>query len=209
MENPQDILRRTQEHKNIRPLISYTLITCTLILVGCAKQQQFKTVEQICVPDMGQAKAMRTGEDVLGKMHFTIEKADAEQGFIRTRPLSGAQFFEFWRTDNVGAFNFAEANLHTTRRTVELQIDQQGEKICIGCDVNVQRLSLPEHQFVGRSRVHEMFAEGSTKMQMLKLHPGQMKDTAWVDLGKDTKLATAILKRIEKQIAKRQKGKTR
>ncbi|HIJ53948.1 MAG TPA: hypothetical protein HPP66_12465, partial [Planctomycetes bacterium] len=116
--------KRKQENNSKGTLIRYALIASALMLTGCARQQQFKAVEQICVSDTGKAEAMRIGEDVLGRMHFTIAKADAEQGLIRTKPLPAAQSFEFWRSDNVGSFNSTEANLHSIRRIVELDISQ-------------------------------------------------------------------------------------
>ncbi len=167
---------------------------------GCAKQQQFKAVKQICVPGTGKAEVMQAAEDVLGKMHFTIDKADAERGLIRTRPLPGAQFFEFWRSDNVGAFNSTEANLHSIRRVAELNISQQGGQLYIGCNVKVSRLSLPEQQISSSARAYRMFSQSSPAMQILALHPQQKKGMAWVDLGNDTMLATEILKRIEKHV---------
>jgi len=169
-------------------------------LTGCAKQQQFKAVEQICVPDTGKAEAMQAAEDVLGKMHFTIDKADAERGLVRTRPLPGAQLFEFWRSDNVGAFNSTEANLHSIRRVVELDISRQGGQLCLGCNVKVQRLSLPERQISSSARAYQMFSRSSRTTQRLELNPEQKKNAAWVDLGNDIRLATEILKRIEKQM---------
>ena len=169
-------------------------------LAGCAEQQQFKAVEQIFVPDTSKAEAMQAAEDVLGKMHFTIDKADAERGLIRTRPLPGAQSFEFWRSDNVGAFNSAEANLHSIRRVAELDIARQGGQLYIGCNVKVSRLSLPERQISSSARAYQMFSQSSPAMQMLELHPQQKKGMAWVDLGNDTRLATEILKRIENRL---------
>ena len=182
--------------------IRNSVLVCVALcfLSGCAEQQQFKAVEQICVPDTGKAEAMQAAEDVLGKMHFTIDKADAERGLIRTRPLPGAQFFEFWRSDNVGAFNSTEANLHSIRRVAELNISQQGGQLYIGCNVKVSRLSLPEQQISSSARAYRMFSQSSPAMQILALHPQQKKGMAWVDLGNDTMLATEILKRIEKHV---------
>jgi len=178
----------------------YALLVCAIILAGCAKQQQYEEVEQILVPDIPTAKAMQIAEDVLAKMHFTIAKADPERGYIRTRPLSGAQFFELWRSDNIGAWAWAEANLHSIRRIVELDVSQQDEQLCIGCDVKVQRLNLPERQITGSARAYEMFSQSSSSMQKLKLHPEQRRGMCWVDLGPDRKLETEILKRIEKRM---------
>jgi hypothetical protein len=166
------------------------------LLAGCAQTQHLKVVEQICLPDMDKQQAMQTAEDVLSRMHFTIDKADTEQGLIRTRPLPAAQSFEFWRSDNVGAFNSTEANLHSIRRIAELDISQEGGQLCISCDVKVQRLSLPEREVTSSGRSYEMFTPSNQSIQVLELHPEQKKDMAWIDLGSDSQLATEILKRI-------------
>jgi len=162
-------------------VISLCSLVLSLFLAGCSEQQHCETIEQIYKPDIDKAEAMQIAEDVLAKMHFTIDKADIDRGIIRTKPLPAAQFFEFWRSDNIGAFNCAEANLQSIRRIAQLDIKSQDDKIYIGCDVQVQRLSLPES--------HE-----------LNQAPSQLTLTTgaeWIDLGKDTQLATEILKRIE------------
>jgi len=183
-------------------LCSYAFMTCALILTGCAKQQ-YQPIDQIRLTNIEKSQAMQAAEDVLVKMHFTIEKADTESGFIRTRPLEGAQFFEFWRKDNVGAFNAAEANLHSIRRIAELNISRDGEKLRIDCDVITQRLSLPERQTTSSTRAYEMFSKSSPSMQKLRLNKQQKTGVAWADLGQDKQLATKILKRIEKRIEQR------
>jgi len=188
------------EHKNISFLVPCALITCALMITGCAQQQHQETVEQICLTDTQKPQSMKIGEDVLGRMQFTIDKSDAEQGIIRTRPLPAAQSFEFWRSDNVGSFNSTEANLHSIRRTAELSISQQAGQLCISCDVKVQRLSLPERDITSSGRSYEMFTRSKQSIQVLELHPEQEKDMAWIDLGSDQQLATEILKRIEKQL---------
>ncbi len=187
-----------------------------LFFAGCAQQQQYETVEQICPAGIDKQQAMQIAEDVLGKLHFSIAKSDAELGVIRTRPLTGAQFFEFWRKDNVGSFNAMEANLHTIRRIAELEIKQpsasprgeQDTQLCIRCNVNAQRLRLPEREIRSRSRAYQMFSQSSSSRQALILHKEQKQGMAWVDLGQDRQLATVILKQIENKITKIQKGKS-
>ncbi|UCF17478.1 MAG: hypothetical protein JSW59_08445 [Phycisphaerales bacterium] len=78
---------------------------CALAVAGCGQPQQKVVVVPISVPDTGKAEIMEVAEDVLAEMHFVIEKADVQSGLVRTRPLPGAQFFEFWRSDNVGDEN--------------------------------------------------------------------------------------------------------
>jgi len=178
----------------LKSSLLFAACAALLFLAGCAKPYQNETIEQICPEGVDKQQAMQIAEDVLGKLHFSIAKSDANLGVIRTRPLAGAQFFEFWRKDNVGSFNSAEANLHSIRRIAELNIKQQDTQLCIRCNVNTQRLRLPERELRSQTR------------QTLILNPGQKRGMAWVDLGNDTGLATVILKRIENKIAKTQNG---
>jgi len=184
--------------QNLVLVFSLWSLVFGLLLSGCARQQQYEVAtEPFCVTGLEKIAVMKAAEDVLAEMHFTIEKADANSGLIRTGPLSGAQFFEFWRSDNVGAFNSAEANLHSIRRTIELNITQQDEKLCLGCNARVQRLSLPEQQVSSSSHAYQLFSLSNASLQKLKLNPQQKAGMAWVDLGQDKHLATEILKRIE------------
>jgi hypothetical protein len=188
-------------------LCSCALLACVILLAGCA-QQQYETINQICPSGINKEQAMQIAEDCLGELHFSIDKSDADLGFIKTRPLTGAQFFEFWRKDNVGSFNSAEANLHTIRRIAELNITRQNTQLCIHCNVDTQRMRLPEREIRSNARPYNLFSQSGSSTQILKLNPDQKQDMTWIDLGNDDKLATVILKLIENKIAKMQKGKS-
>jgi hypothetical protein len=178
------------------------LFLCSLlfVLTGCSGNKYIKTEDQFCAPATAKADAMAAAEHVLAKMHFTIEKLDAETGYIRTYPLHGAQTFEFWRTDNVGSFNRAEADLHSIRRTVELNITEQPEQLCINCKATTQRFSLPQDQTtVDRSLT--VLSSSQRALQNSKLSPQRKANITWTDLGRDSQLETEITKRIEKQLA--------
>ena len=124
---------------------------------------------------------MSAAEDVLTSMQFVIEKSDLVSGLIRTKPLRGSQFFELWRSDNVSAKSTAEANLHSIQRTVQLTISEQGNRVCVKCDVEVQRLS--------------------SGMQRLALNEKQQEEMSWIDLGGDPGLERKILQRLKNKIA--------
>jgi len=173
---------------------------------GCAQQQQAAIIRPISVPHIGTAEAMEIAEDVLAKMHFEIEKADVPGGYMRTGPLPGAQFFEFWRSDNVGSKNALQANLHTIRRTVELNMTRREGQLEIDCDVRVQRLSLPERDVSSSARVYGMFTRSTPSLQKMRFDTAQEKEIAWIDLDNDARLAAEILKRIEKRLASRASG---
>ena len=199
-----------KEHGSLRAgkLCTYALMACALAIAGCAEQQQNLT-DSIHIPESsGKAETMELVEDVLSKMHFSIEKADIESGLIRTRPLPGAQFFEFWREDNVGTDNALLANIHTIRRTVEIDIVQQEGQFRIDCNVVVQRLSLPERESFSSARAYQMYSRSSPSLQKLRFDPEQEEGIAWSNLGKDEQLAAEILRRIEKQISLRTNNQT-
>lgn len=184
----------------VHPTSLLYLCTCALLVAGCAQPQSQTTAGRVYVPDINETEVMTIAEDVLAGMHFTIEKADAPSGVIRTRPLSGAQFFELWRSDNVGPDNSLQANLHTIRRTAELQISRQDAGLSIGCVVRVQRLSLPERELASNARGYEMFSRSSPMVQKLQLYPEQQKNMAWIELHNDVPLAKEILGRVEARI---------
>jgi hypothetical protein len=174
-----------------------------VLLAGCSVQQ--KTCEPpkpLCVANVAIKDAIEASESVLGRMHFAIEKSDPDAGIIRTRPLAGAQFFEFWRSDNVGPFDCVRANLQSIRRIVELNFGRQDRSLLISCTVQTQKLSLPEHEVISSAQAYRMYSRSTPSMQTLKLSAGQKHDMAWVDLGDDTLLAAKILNRIERQLKK-------
>ena len=193
---------RAQNSKSKGGPRALALVTCALVLAGCGRTREQESFGQITVTSDRKLEAMEIAEDVLARMHFTIEKADVESGFIKTRPLPGAQFFEFWRSDSIGADNYLQANLHTVRRTVELNVSHRGREMHINCEVQVQRLSLPEHEITGSAGAYELFSRSRPSLQRLQLHPEQRKDMVWIDLGRDELLETEILRQVEQRILK-------
>jgi len=201
---------KKHERSSTYRLCKYTLMTCALMAAGCAQQNsaplrvkvQGSALYVERDQGIGTADLMEVAEDVLAGMYFMIDKDDVDSGLIRTRPLSGAQFFEFWRSDNAGADNTLAANLHTIRRTVTLGISQQDQELRIGCNVQAQRLSLPERQVSSSTRVYGIFSQSNPSLQRLKLNPEQKEEMAWIDMGSDKRLATEILKRIEAGIVR-------
>lgn len=144
---------------------------------------------------------METARDVLAQMHFTIDKCDYETGYIKTRPLPGAQFFEFWRSDNLGPDNEFLSNLHSIRRSVEINLSPLEDNFIIQCNVNVQRLSLSNRDIDSSAQAYELFSMSSQSLQTLQLRPEQQQNMAWIDLEPDTQLAEEILKQIRGRIS--------
>jgi hypothetical protein len=177
------------------------LLACSLLfwLAGCTENKYTKTIEQLCSPAANKTTAMTTAEQVLAGMHFGIEKFDVDAGYIRTAPLSGSQSFEFWRSDSVGSFNQSEADLHSIRRAVEINISEQAGQLCINCKATTQRLSLPQSQNAAGQN-QPVMSPDQKSVQKFKLGHEQKSNLTWTDLGRDNQLETEILKRIEKNL---------
>ncbi|MBW8000999.1 MAG: hypothetical protein FVQ80_03135 [Planctomycetes bacterium] len=189
------------------------VITCMvgLAAMGCEKHMRAEaemlkpgpdTVSQICLGSIDKAAAMDTAEDVVVRLNFPVHKLDVETGYLLTKPLRAGQGFEFWRKDNVGKFNKTEANLHSIRRTVEINITEESGQLCINCNVNVQRLSLSDYRETVRTAKYDRYSEGEVDFGMQKLELSAEYQT-WIDLGNDDRLTTVILKKIEEQLTKK------
>ncbi len=171
-------------------------------LSGCDSGVQVTSSEPLCMESVRKAQVMEVCEDILVRKQFVIEKYDLANGFIKTRPLSGAQMFEFWKSDNAGSFNSAEANIQSIQRSVIINILENENQLCIDCDVSVQRLSIPEKEIGGMGRTAGIFTHSSSSLQTLRLKGEQKVDMAWIDLGPDGALESVILEQIEKKINK-------
>ncbi|OHB53948.1 MAG: hypothetical protein A2Y07_09630 [Planctomycetes bacterium GWF2_50_10] len=179
----------------------YLGILCVFFLVGCHSKQTKQPLERICAPASTQ-QAFDTSVKVLEKMHFTIEKADLQHGIITTRPLPAAQFFEFWRSDTRGAFNFAESNLQSVERTAEIQITTVEGQACVDCTVFGKRLSLPEKEITSPTDVPGMFTKSASNVQRMQMNKQQRAAAQWIDLGPDPQLQSYILSKIQRKLSK-------
>ncbi|MBN1795099.1 MAG: hypothetical protein JW804_00340 [Sedimentisphaerales bacterium] len=173
-----------------------TTALSALLLAGCQPEPQYKAAEPLCTQRTDKQYVMSTAEDVLAKLQFSIDKSDPASGYIRTNPLTGAQSIEFWRKDNIGSFNKNEANLHTIRRTVEMNVIESGGKLCIEPVVTVERMSLPSRDAYSPSQRASMFTRSKGSIQELSLYPQQRAGMEWIELGRDGLLEKEILRRL-------------
>jgi len=172
-----------------------------LSLSGCtATFDQQKADQPLYLSSTDTDRTFEAAMAVLGRMHFSIDKADPKLGVIRTAPLPGGQFFEVWRTDNVGLFDHVQANLHTLRRTVWITVIPRTGDLYVDCLVKVQRLNVPSQAVSSTATAYRSLSESTVYAQGLKLSPEQQKSMQWVDLGDDKALAARILRQIERRL---------
>ena len=183
--------------KTKKVLFGLLLISC---VCGCSSSVKVTPGKPLCVLFKDKERFMEVCEDVLHGMSFDVEKYDVKSGYIKTRPLRGGQFFEFWRRDNVGSGNTAEANIQSVLQTVELRIFPSGAEFCVSCQTQTRRLSIPEEEIVGFTENPGIFTGGTLTMQ--KLRPKNIRDLEWVETGPDHALENRILERIDKKVSK-------
>jgi hypothetical protein len=170
---------------------------------GCAGQRQSMTaIEPTHLENVTTAAAVQAAEDVLVRMHFDIEKADAVHGIVRTRPLRSAQVFEFWRQDSTTASDMLEADIQTVRKLVEIDFKPADGQLAIACRVRVQRLSLPEAGTASVSHAYQMHSRSTASEQSLQLSGRQKQEMAWIDLPDDPVLAQRIVGQITGAVKK-------
>jgi hypothetical protein len=177
------------------------LLCVMLFFSGCAGRQEANALGSL-EPVTAGGYFVLAAEDVLIGMNFDIDKADMQNGVLRTRPLPGAQFFEFWRQDNSSFNSWLISNIHSIRRTAEVSVIEENQKISVDCVVRVQRLSMPSREVDSTARAYEIFMKNSPLLQRLQVGPQQEADMVWIDLGRDAELEIEILKRITGQITK-------
>ena len=75
------------------------------------------------------------------------------------------------------------------------------------CRVQTERLDIPEQKNItGTGRAYFMFSRSSQSMQKIQLNSEQEADMQWVDLGRDPRLETRILTRIEDALTTRRQS---
>lgn len=182
-------------------IFKHTIVALTaLALIGCSTQPVVST-EPISFVGANKVRAMAVAEDVLLDMHFSIEKADTDKGYIVTKPLRGGQIVEFWRSDNATAVSNLESSIHSIQRTVQLDITEVGSQVTVDCNVNVRRLSLPENDHITQMQAAGMFTSSSSSLQKLEIPEEQAKQMEWIDLGPDPALEKRILQLIQNRIS--------
>jgi len=184
--------------KNLSVLMIMMVFVC--VLGGCSAPEQVVSSDPVCLPGVKVTEAMEAARAVLDRMQFTMEKYDTQVYYIRTRPLSGAQFFQVWRQDNASAYASAEANLKSLRRVVELEMNPFTDRTCITCRVYVQQLSLPEKPIEGVIRMSGTYTDSSSSDQTLRVEGRQLEEMEWLDKGFDRQLEQDILGKIKEEM---------
>jgi len=90
---------------------------------GCAQY----THPVVAPPEMSAAErnfesVWQASQDILHEYYFEVDRRDRRARVMTTEPMTGKQWFEFWRKDSVAPYAVAESTLQTIYRVVEVRI---------------------------------------------------------------------------------------
>ncbi len=181
----------------------FLTVLSTVCLAGCGGSVKTSSAETAVLAGPNAEMLMAAAQETLGQMRFVLDKYDIEAGYLRTRPQRASQFFEPWRQDNASGKAFAQANIDSLRRNVEVFVEsQQDGTALLRCVVNMEKLYIPPQPIRSMSRMAGMYTDSTRRQQTLTLEDQQLGQVEWVALGQDHALEQRILKQIRRQTNK-------
>jgi len=133
---------------------------------------------------------------VLRRSNLRPDRQDRREGIITTMPITSQQWFELWRHDAMGPYQWAEASMHTIQRLAVVKISRRPEpgRFRVNVKVDVFRHSAPERQVTIASGALLIYSQKLPTEQGEQLE--RHEDLHWVHLGRDPEMEGALLKRI-------------
>ncbi len=160
----------------------------------------------------------RASLDVLREFYFTIDVRDYRGGEIKTHPMVGQYFFEFWRHDAVRFMDLMEGSIQKVFRTATVHIrpTAPGARTYeVSCEVTTTRSDRYRAGEGGTTDAYDMFVlpGGPVTDENLLTETDTMDETArlerrrgLVNLGPDQGLADRLTDRINARARKYLEG---
>lgn len=136
--------------------------------------------------------------DVLSEHNFAADYQSLRVGRIITEPVVSQQWFEFWRDDAQGRYQWLESSLHTMRRRVEVTFAPANDGYRMTLFAYVERKSQPERQVTTASGAIQIYREKLPIYTGEKVAAGEQ--VYWVDVGRDDRLEAYLLERIASRL---------
>ncbi|MCG3178242.1 MAG: hypothetical protein BIFFINMI_00568 [Phycisphaerae bacterium] len=138
---------------------------------------------------------------------FTLFLKDPREGEIRTRPMTGQQMWEYWRTDAAGFYNTLESSMHTILRTVEARVyplrDSQGSRIAgkyfLEMHVITERVTVPEQEISATNQLSGASFHGGSPTDPALAREG-IRGVDAVYLGRDSRLEDWLIRDVLRKV---------
>jgi len=180
-----------------------------LLLLGCANYTTPVVTDDSRTPaERNFYLVWQCSLDVLDEFHFLVDQEDLREGRIATLPLTGQQWFEFWRGDAATPHDVAEGSLQTLYRTVRVYVEPvegSQDRFAARVEVITSRAEQITRPLTNVVQAYSLFAiPGRTRDIETQFARQSVEDipTARVTpLGRDTKLETKIAEAIARRTA--------
>jgi hypothetical protein len=133
---------------------------------------------------------------------FKVDRADYREGLVTTYPVTGAQFFEFWRPDNSTLHDVAESSLGTIRRTIRIEIDSLPDGTYLATPkVLIERETLLGRRITAAVKFRDAFTADTGGAPPITSQGIPLPYTYWYATGRDhpleRRIADAILEHLD------------
>jgi hypothetical protein len=146
------------------------------------------------VPANSQHAAWERTVDVLHEFHFPIARENRLDGVIETDYRVGSSLLEPWHRDSVGFTNRLESTLQSIRRRVKIDLTPVDGGYLVGVEAIKEKEDL-----VGvaeNTAGAATFRKNTPLERNLSVVVGQSSPSGWINLGRDTDLEQAILRKL-------------
>lgn len=164
------------------------------LLSGCATPQSAFVSNPMFVPANSQHAAWERTVDVLHEFHFPIARENRLDGVIETDYRVGSSLLEPWHRDSVGFTNRLESTLQSIRRRVKIDLTPVDGGYLVGVEAIKEKEDL-----VGvaeNTAGAATFRKNTPLERNLSVVVGQSSPSGWINLGRDTDLEQAILRKL-------------
>lgn len=180
------------------------ILPALLVQTGCRAPAEMSGPTEIVLSISDRDRFVDNTLTLLRENDFAPQRVDRGAGRIVAGPTTGAQWFEFWRSDSQGPYQLLESSMHTTQRVVTVQFEplstttQAAEAAAQSYRVNVQvdklRYNAPERQITTASGALQIYSEKIPTTEGLR--KASTAGEAWIPVGRDGLLESFLLQRI-------------
>lgn len=161
-------------------------------LSGCASLpgRQVGVSNPVFVRANNHEEAWERAVDVVHDYLFEIERENKLGGVLETRYKTGANLFEPWHRDSVGARNRAESTLQSIRRKAFLSVTPVEGGFMVGVEAHKE---LEDVARAANSTGPATFLDNSPLQRDLNPVVGQATPSGWIPRGRDLALEQSML----------------
>lgn len=189
-----------------------TILLCLAVLGGCANYTTPIVPQRQMTPAERNFEAVWEGAlRTLSAYRFPIDQENRRDGVITTLPVTGQQWFEFWRKDAATGRSLAEGSLQTIYRTARVHVEPvQGSqgRFAARVEVFTSRSDRITRDLTDVSEVYSLFAIPGNREKLERMLVNQsvedLPGAAVTPLGRDGELESKLAMDIAKRVANRQ-----